>query len=57
MEAKQNFMSQYVLTSEDAKEAFAVEYFMTLLDKKIQEAKDMLIERFDWILCAGCFCC
>lgn len=49
MKAKQNFMSQYVLTSEDAKETFAVEYFMTLLDKKIHEAKDMLIERFDWI--------
>ena len=26
-----------------------VENFMTLLDKKIFEAKDMLIERFDWI--------
>ena len=49
MEAKQNFMSQYVLTDEDAKEAFAVEYFMTLLDEKIHQAKDMLIERFDWI--------
>lgn len=49
MEAKENFMSQYALSREDAKEAFTVEYFMTLLDKKIQEAKDMLIERFDWI--------
>lgn len=49
MEAKQNFMSQYALTSEDAKEAFSVEYFMTLLDEKIHEAKDMLIERFEWI--------
>lgn len=49
MEAKQNFMSQYALTGEDAKEAFAVEYFMVLLDKKIHQAKDMLIERFDWI--------
>lgn len=26
-----------------------VEMFMELLDKKIHEAKDMLIERFDWI--------
>lgn len=25
------------------------DYFMSLLDKKINEAKDMLIERFDWI--------
>lgn len=49
MEAKQNFMSQYALTGEDAKEAFTVEYFMTLLDEKIHQAKDMLIERFDWI--------
>jgi ribonucleoside-triphosphate reductase len=49
MEAKQNFMSQYALTGEDAKEAFAIEYFMTLLDEKIHQAKDMLIERFDWI--------
>ena len=49
MEAKQNFMSQYALTGEDAKEAFAIEYFMTLLDEKIHQAKDMLIERFEWI--------
>jgi ribonucleoside-triphosphate reductase len=26
-----------------------VESFIELLDKKIDEAKDMLIERFDWI--------
>jgi ribonucleoside-triphosphate reductase len=26
-----------------------VEFFMTLLDKKIHEAKDMLLERFEWI--------
>lgn len=26
-----------------------VETFMKLLDKKIHEAKDMLIERFNWI--------
>lgn len=49
MEAKQNLMSQYVLTGEDAKEAFAVEYLMVLLDEKIHEAKDMLLERFEWI--------
>lgn len=49
MEAKQNLMSQYVLTGEDAKEVFAVEYLMVLLDEKIHEAKDMLLERFEWI--------
>ena len=26
-----------------------VDEFMKLLDKKISEAKDMLLERFDWI--------
>ena len=31
------------------KEADLVENFMLLLDKKIHEAKDMLIERFNWI--------
>ena len=33
---------------EDA-EGYVVEQFMKLLDKKIHEAKDMLIERFNWI--------
>lgn len=30
-------------------EELYIEYFMKLLDQKIHEAKDMLIERFDWI--------
>lgn len=30
-------------------EELYVTYFMNLLDQKIHEAKDMLIERFDWI--------
>lgn len=30
-------------------EEFLVEDFMNLLDKKIHEAKDMLLERFEWI--------
>ena len=30
-----------------------VEKFMALLDKKIHEAKDMLLERFDWICSQG----
>lgn len=40
----------------EAKESFANEYddnivdvFMQILDKKIHEAKDMLLERFEWI--------
>lgn len=49
MEAKENFVSQYALTGKNAKDAFAIEYFITLLDKKIHEAKDMLLERFEWI--------
>ena len=36
-------------SSEIANEKSAVDCFMTLLDKKLHEAKDMLIERFDWI--------
>lgn len=39
MEAKELIDSEYNL----------VETFMKLLDKKIHEAKDMLIERFEWI--------
>lgn len=49
MEAKENFVSQYALTGKNAKDASAIEYFITLLDKKIHEAKDMLLERFEWI--------
>lgn len=30
-------------------EGLAIDNFLTLLDKKIQEAKDMLLERFEWI--------
>ena len=34
---------------EATKENGVIDYFMKLLDKKIHEAKDMLIERFNWI--------
>ena len=34
---------------EENLEGLAVDNFMKLLDKKINEAKDMLIERFNWI--------
>lgn len=33
----------------EARKEQLVEFFMRLLDKKIHEAKDMLIERFEWI--------
>lgn len=42
MEAKEAAMAAYP-------DADTVECFMHLLDKKIHEAKDMLIERFNWI--------
>lgn len=35
--------------TQNEKESNLVSNFMLLLDKKIHEAKDMLIERFDWI--------
>lgn len=35
--------------AEDQKEEYIVSEFMNLLDTKIHEAKDMLLERFDWI--------
>ena len=33
----------------EAYKIYLIDEFMKLLDKKIHEAKDMLIERFDWI--------
>lgn len=35
--------------AEGAEKTKTIEYFMELLDKKIHEAKDSLLERFDWI--------
>lgn len=35
--------------TQDEIDEFAVKKFMDLLDEKIHEAKDMLIERFEWI--------
>jgi ribonucleoside-triphosphate reductase (formate) len=41
MEAKESFNNTY----DDS----IIDVFMDLLDTKIHEAKDMLIERFEWI--------
>jgi ribonucleoside-triphosphate reductase (formate) len=49
MEAKQNLVSEYALSSKEAKEYFVIEYFINLLEGKIEEAKDMLLERFEYI--------
>ena len=50
MQAKEKVDGQYVqyLTDEAQQNAY-VEAFMKLLEKKINEAKDSLLERFDWI--------
>ena len=41
MEAKESFMNEY--------DNNIIDVFMDILDKAIYEAKDMLIERFEWI--------
>ena len=48
MEATAGIVMSKYLTKEDCYKA-RIEAFMQLLDKKIHEAKDMLIERFEWI--------
>ena len=47
MEAKEN--AEWVEDGAVAAEEDVIEHFMILLDRKIHEAKDMLIERFEWI--------
>lgn len=49
MEAKNKIQSFAKMSNSNESEYDIVEEFMTLLDIKIHEAKDMLIERFDWI--------
>ena len=46
MEAKTAVDHKY---KEDITDELYIEEFIALLDKKIHEAKDMLIERFEWI--------
>lgn len=46
MEAKENIVDSLGV---NYAEEFLIEDFITLLDKKIHEAKDMLLERFKWI--------
>ena len=48
MEAKEDAMKNSEPFYE-ALEGLAISKFMELLDKKIHEAKDMLLERFEWI--------
>lgn len=49
MEAKEKIQSFAKISNSEETEYDIVEEFMCLLDQKIHEAKDMLIERFDWI--------
>lgn len=48
MEAKEYVMKNSEPFSEDL-EGQAVDKFLRILDQKIHEAKDMLLERFEWI--------
>ena len=49
MEAKKQFIKENrMYPAEKIKDGY-VEYFMKFLDQKIYEAKDMLIERFEYI--------
>ena len=47
MEAKETYATYNYSTGETKKDT--VEIFMDILDRKIHEAKDMLLERFKWI--------
>lgn len=49
MEAKQKLINDLVYSSSEDGKLELFDYFMLCLDKKICEAKDMLIERFDYI--------
>lgn len=49
MEAKEMIKTLSKLSNSEESEYDLIELFMELLDDKIHEAKDMLIERFEWI--------
>ena len=49
MEAKEIIKTLSKLSNSEESEYNLVESFMELLDKKIHEAKEMLLERFKWI--------
>lgn len=49
MEIKTSMIQQYGAEVVNEDESHVVDRFMSLLDQKIHEAKDMLLERFDYI--------
>lgn len=49
MKAKQTFDKGNDFINTEQGQQQLIDYFLRNLDKKIHEAKDMLIERFEWI--------
>lgn len=49
MESKENIKYLAKVSNSEESEYDLIEIFMDLLDRKIHEAKDMLLERFEWI--------
>ena len=50
MEAKASFIEEHITyVDNDLHQLWVVDKFMEILDRKIHEAKDMLLERFEWI--------
>jgi len=49
MEAKEKLAALSKLSNSDISENDLIDEFIDLLNKKINEAKDMLLERFEWI--------
>ena len=49
MEAKEKIENFAKLSNSEVSQYNLIEEFMELLDQKIHEAKDMLLERFEWI--------
>ena len=48
-EIRESWLNRYGVEVTEEDNAHMVDDFISLLDKKIHEAKDMLIERFNWI--------
>ena len=48
-EVKESYINKYGLEVAQEDESHIVDAFIGLLDQKIHEAKDMLLERFEWI--------
>lgn len=49
MEAKENYLSTYALQDQKAKDGFTLAYFMVILEEAIEDAKEILLERFNYI--------